>query len=131
MRQRQLPALVVRRITSEIPSFEQLRLPRLLEGLSLSKRGLILLTGVTSSGKSTTLAAMVDYRNSNVPGHIITIEDPIEYYHPHKKGIVTQREIGIDTNSFNIALKNALRQKPDVVLVGEIRDEDVMEQTLN
>jgi twitching motility protein PilU len=130
MRQRQHTAMVIRRITSEIPSFEKLRLPKLLETLSLEKRGLIMVSGVTSSGKSTSLAAMVDYRNRTIGGHIITIEDPIEYYHEHKKGVVTQREIGIDTNSYQIALKNALRQKPDVILVGEVRDPDVMEQTI-
>jgi twitching motility protein PilU len=130
MRQRQHTAMVIRRITSLIPSFEDLRLPPLLGKLVLEKRGLILLSGVTSSGKSTSLASMIDYRNVTAGGHIITIEDPIEYYHEHKKGIVTQREIGIDTNSYSIALKNALRQKPDVILVGEIRDAEVMEQAI-
>jgi twitching motility protein PilU len=130
LRQRQHTAMVIRRITSEIPSFEKLRLPKLLESLVLEKRGLIMISGVTSSGKSTTLASMIDYRNRTVGGHIITIEDPIEYYHEHKKGVVTQREIGIDTASYQMALKNALRQKPDVILVGEIRDPDVMEQTI-
>ncbi len=131
LRQRQHNALVIRRITSEIPSFSDLSLPPVLEKLALSKRGLILVCGVTSSGKSTSLAAMADYRNMNQPGHIITIEDPVEYYHQHKKSIVTQREVGIDTASYNIALKNALRQKPDVILVGEIRDPEVMEQTIS
>ena len=130
LRQRQHSAMVIRRITSLIPSFDDLRLPKLLEKLSLEKRGLIMVSGVTSSGKSTSLAAMADYRNRTVSGHIITIEDPIEYYHEHKKSVVTQREIGIDTSSYNIALKNALRQKPDVILVGEVRDSDVMEQTI-
>jgi len=130
MRQRQHTGMVIRRITSQIPSFADLRLPKLLEKLALEKRGLILVSGVTSSGKSTSLAAMVDYRNREIGGHIITIEDPIEYYHEHRKGIVTQREVGIDTVSYNIALKNALRQKPDVILVGEVRDADVMEQTI-
>lgn len=131
MRQRQHPAMVIRRIISEIPSFEDLRLPQLLESLSMEKRGLVLLTGITGSGKSTTLAAMVDYRNQHATGHVITIEDPIEYYHAHKKCLITQREVGIDTSSYNVALKNALRQKPDVILVGEIRDMEVMEQTLS
>jgi twitching motility protein PilU len=127
MRQRQHTGIVIRRITSQIPSFEQLRLPPIMEQLSLEKRGMILVCGVTSSGKSTSLASMIDYRNSTTGGHIITIEDPIEYFHEHKKGIITQREVSIDTNSFQVALKNALRQKPDVILVGEIRDSEVME----
>jgi len=131
LRQRQHTAMVIRRITSLIPSFEDLRLPKIMERLSAEKRGLIMISGVTSSGKSTSLAAMVDHRNQTQAGHIITIEDPIEYYHEHKKGIVTQREIGIDTNSYSIALKNALRQKPDVIMVGEVRDADVMEQTIS
>ena len=131
LRQRQHNAMVIRRITSEIPSFDDLELPPVFEKLALSKRGLILVCGVTSSGKSTSMAAMVDHRNENRPGHIITIEDPVEYYHKHKKSIVTQREVGIDTISYNIALKNALRQKPDVILIGEIRDPEVMEQTLS
>lgn len=130
MRQRQHPGMVIRRIISQIPSFEQLRLPQTLGKLALDKRGLILVTGITGSGKSTTLAAMIDSRNQNTQGHIITIEDPIEYYHRHGKSIVTQREIGIDTSSYLVAIKNALRQKPDVILVGEIRDREVMEQTL-
>lgn len=130
LRQRQHTGMVIRRITSLIPSFDDLRLPKIMEKLSLEKRGLIMVSGVTSSGKSTSLAAMVDFRNRTVGGHIITIEDPIEYYHDHKKGIVTQREIGIDTNSYPIALRNALRQKPDVILVGEVRDPEVMEQTI-
>lgn len=130
MRQRQHPGMVIRRITSQIPSFEDLRLPPIFEQLAVERRGLILVCGVTSSGKSTSLAAMIDYRNARKEGHIITIEDPIEYYHHHKKSIITQREVGIDTNSYNIALKNALRQKPDVILVGEIRDAEVMEQAL-
>jgi len=130
LRQRQFPALVIRRIISKIPSFADLRLPKILEKLSMEKRGLILLTGMTGSGKSTTLAAMVDYRNMTEEGHIITIEDPIEYYHEHKKAVVTQREVGVDTESYAIALKNALRQRPDVILVGEVRDREVMEQAL-
>ncbi len=130
LRQRQFPAMVIRRIISKIPSFADLRLPKILEKLSMEKRGLVLLTGMTGSGKSTTLAAMVDYRNALEEGHIITIEDPIEYYHEHKKSVVTQREVGVDTESYGIALKNALRQRPDVILVGEIRDREVMEQAL-
>lgn len=130
MRQRNHPAMVIRLIVSSIPTFEQLRLPELLGELSLEKRGLVLVTGMTGSGKSTTLASMVDYRNSNEQGHIITIEDPIEYYHDHKKSVVSQREVGTDTESYPVAMKNALRQRPDVILVGEIRDREVMEQAL-
>ena len=130
LRQRQFPALVIRRIISKIPSFEDLRLPKLLEELCMEKRGFVLVTGMTGSGKSTTLAAMVDYRNHHAEGHIVTIEDPIEYYHEHKKCVVTQREVGVDTGSYSVALKNALRQRPDVIMVGEIRDREVMEQAL-
>lgn len=130
LRQRQHPALVIRRIISKIPSFEELRLPQILERLSMEKRGLVLLTGMTGSGKSTTLASMVDHRNTNSDGHIITIEDPIEYFHEHKRSVITQREVGVDTESYATALKNALRQRPDVILVGEIRDREVMEQAL-
>lgn len=130
LQQRQFPALVIRRITSKIPSFEELHLPHILEKLAMERRGLVLITGMTGSGKSTTLAAMVDYRNAREQGHIITIEDPIEYFHEHKKSIVTQREVGMDTETFAIAMKNALRQRPDVILVGEIRDREVMEQGL-
>jgi len=130
LQQRLQPALVIRRIISRIPSFAELRLPPVLEKLALMKRGLILVTGMTGSGKSTTLASMVDYRNSNSQGHIITIEDPIEYYHEHKKCVVSQREVGVDTENYAVALKNALRQRPDVILVGEVRDRDVMEQAL-
>jgi len=128
--QRLQAGLVIRRIISRIPTFSELRLPKILEKLSLTKRGLILLTGMTGSGKTTTLASMIDYRNSNAHGHILTIEDPIEYYHDHKKSVVTQREVGVDTEGYSIALKNALRQRPDVILVGEIRDREVMEQAL-
>ncbi|WP_236619873.1 PilT/PilU family type 4a pilus ATPase [Micavibrio aeruginosavorus] len=130
LRQRQFPALVIRRIISKIPSFSELRLPENLAHLAMERRGLILVTGMTGSGKSTTLASMIDYRNSREQGHIITIEDPIEYFHEHKKSVITQREIGVDTESFSVALKNALRQRPDVILVGEVRDREVMEQAL-
>jgi twitching motility protein PilU len=102
-----------------------------MEKLALEKRGLILVCGVTSSGKSTLASALVDFRNSNAGGHIITIEDPVEFYHEHKMGIITQREVGIDTASYSVALKNALRQKPDVILVGEIRYQDVMIQAIS
>lgn len=130
LRQRQFPALVLRRIVSKIPTFSELRLPSVLERLSLEKRGLILVTGMTGSGKSTTLASMIDHRNTNEEGHIVTIEDPIEYFHEHKKSVITQREVGVDTESYTTALKNVLRQRPDVILVGEIRDRTVMEQAL-
>ncbi len=130
LRQRQFPALVIRRIISKIPSFDDLRLPKILETLAMEKRGLILVTGMTGSGKSTTLAAMIDKRNRESSGHIITIEDPIEFFHEHKGCVVTQREVGVDTESFAAAMKNSLRQRPDVILVGEIRDREVMEQAL-
>ncbi len=130
LRQRQLPALVIRRIVSDIPSFDALKLPNILETLAMEKRGLILVTGMTGSGKSTTLAAMIDKINQDSSGHIITIEDPIEFFHEHKGCVVTQREVGVDTESFATAMKNSLRQRPDVILVGEIRDREVMEQAL-
>ena len=130
LKQRQVPALVIRRIVSDIPSFEDLRLPKILGNLALEKRGLVLITGITGSGKSTTLASMVAHRNAQREGHIITIEDPIEYYHDHNKSVVTQREVGVDTESYAISMKNSLRQRPDVILVGEIRDREVMEQAL-
>jgi twitching motility protein PilU len=130
LQQRQLPALVIRRIVSRIPTFAELKLPEILGNLAMERRGLVLLTGMTGSGKSTTLASMIDYRNEREEGHIITVEDPIEYYHEHKKSIITQREVGVDTESYAIAMKNALRQRPDVILVGEIRDREVMEQAL-
>lgn len=130
LQQRQNPAMVIRRIISRIPTFEELRLPLILKKLSMTKRGLILVTGMTGSGKSTSLAAMIDHRNTNSEGHIITIEDPIEYFHEHKRSVVSQREVGVDTESYAVALKNALRQRPDVILVGEVRDREVMEQAL-
>ncbi len=129
-KQRQMPGLVIRRIISKIPTLEELRLPHILAELAGERRGLVLLTGMTGSGKSTTLASMLNYRNEREEGHILTIEDPIEYYHEHKKSVVTQREVGVDTESYNTALKNALRQRPDVILIGEIRDREVMEQAL-
>lgn len=130
LHQKQVPALVIRRIVSIVPCFKDLRLPSILGEMAMEKRGLVLLTGMTGSGKSTTLASMVDHRNRNSRGHIITIEDPIEYYHEHQGCVVTQREIGVDTLSYAVAMKNALRQRPDMILVGEIRDRDVMEQAL-
>ena len=105
-------------------------LPSILKDITMSKRGLVLVVGATGSGKSTTLAAMVDYRNANEAGHIITIEDPIEFVHRHKQSIVTQREVGTDTHTFQAALKNTLRQAPDVILIGEIRDTDTMEAAM-
>ena len=129
-RQRQMPGLVIRRIISKIPSLEELMLPNVLATMAMEPRGLVLVTGMTGSGKSTTLASMLNYRNERTQGHILTIEDPIEYYHDHKKSVVTQREVGVDTESYFVALKNALRQRPDVILIGEIRDREVMEQAL-
>ncbi len=125
--QRDVPGMVLRRINDYIPSFDELNLPDVLKSLTMTKRGLILFVGGTSTGKSTSLASMIDYRNSNSRGHIITIEDPIEFMHPHKQCIVTQREVGIDTDSFAVALKNTLRQAPDVILMGEIRTKETMQ----
>lgn len=130
LKQRQSPGLVIRRIISKIPAIRDLKLPPILESLALEKRGLILLTGMTGSGKSTTLASMINHRNQRVSGHILTIEDPIEFYHEHNKSVITQREVGVDTESYEVALKNSLRQRPDVILIGEIRDKTVMEQAL-
>jgi twitching motility protein PilU len=118
---------VMRTINTTIPTFEDLELPPVLKDVAMTKRGLVLIVGGTGSGKSTTLAAMLGYRNENSKGHIITIEDPVEYVHTHKSCVVTQREIGMDTDSWGIALKNTLRQAPDVILIGEIRDRDTME----
>jgi twitching motility protein PilU len=119
--------MVIRRVKAEVSSLEELDLPSILREITMSKRGLVLVVGATGSGKSTTLAAMVDHRNATESGHIITIEDPIEFVHRHKKSIVTQREVGFDTHSFQSALKNTLRQAPDVILIGEIRDTETME----
>ncbi len=124
--QRNSPGMVLRRIQAHIPSMESLGLPPIVKDLAMAKRGLILFVGGTSTGKSTSLASMIDYRNDNSKGHIICIEDPIEYIHDHKNCIITQREVGIDTDSFEIALKNTLRQAPDVILMGEIRTRDTM-----
>ena len=129
-RQRGSVGMVIRRINVEIPSMEGLRLPAILKDIVLLKRGLILVVGATGSGKSTTLATMVDYRNSTQSGHILTIEDPIEFVHRHKKSIVTQREIGFDTGTFETALVNAMRQAPDVILIGEIRSLETMEAAI-
>lgn len=124
--QRNKTAMVLRRIKGTIPTIEELRVPEVIKELSMIKRGLVLFTGATGSGKSTTLAAMVGYRNQNSTGHILTIEDPIEFDHDHGGCVVTQREVGIDTDSYEIALKNSLRQAPDVIMVGEIRARDTM-----
>ena len=124
--QRNSPGMVLRRIQTDIPDMEALGLPNVVRDLSMTKRGLILFVGGTSTGKSTSLASMIDYRNDNSKGHIICIEDPIEYIHDHKNCVITQREVGIDTDSFEIALKNTLRQAPDVILMGEIRSRDTM-----
>lgn len=129
--QREQPALVVRRIHHDIPSFEQLGLPAQLKELSLLKQGLVIIVGATGSGKSSTLASMVDYRNQNRRDHIITVEDPIEFVHSHKKSIISQREVGVDTESFHMALKTALRQAPNVVMIGEVRDAETMRVALS
>ena len=129
-RQRGSVGLVIRRVKAVIDSLADLELPLILGDIAMTKRGLVLVVGATGSGKSTTLAAMVDHRNSIESGHIITIEDPIEFVHRHKKSIVTQREIGFDTHSYQAALKNTLRQAPDVILIGEIRDTETMEAAI-
>lgn len=125
--QRNLAGMVLRRIETNIPTIEDLKLPEVLKKLALTKRGLVLFVGATGTGKSTSLAAMIGYRNKNTSGHIISIEDPIEYIHQHQNCIVTQREVGIDTESFEVALKNTLRQAPDVILIGEIRTRETMD----
>ena len=122
--------MVIRHIKTEIPSIESLGLPLILQNLIMRKRGLILVVGATGSGKTTSLASMIDYRNASATGHIVTVEDPIEYMYTHKKSVVDQREVGIDTHSFENALKNAMRQAPDVILIGEIRDMEGMKNAL-
>ena len=119
--------LVMRTIETEVPNLDKLKLPEVLKDIVMTKRGLVIMVGGTGSGKSTSLAAMIDYRNQNSFGHIITIEDPIEYVHPHKSCIIMQREVGMDTDDWSIALKNTLRQAPDVILLGEVRDRETME----
>lgn len=119
--------LVLRTIETEVPTIDKLGLPSVMKEVCMSKRGLVIMVGGTGSGKSTSLAAMIDYRNENSFGHIITIEDPVEYVHPHKNCIIMQREVGVDTDDWDIALKNTLRQAPDVILLGEIRDRETME----
>ncbi len=122
--------IVLRVIQSEIPKFEELHLPSVMAELSMTKRGLIIMVGATGSGKSTTLASMIGYRNENSHGHIVTIEDPVEFVHPHRNCIVTHREVGVDTASWEVALKNTLRQAPDVIMIGEIRDRETMEHAV-
>ena len=122
--------MVIRSITAEIPNFAQLQLPESLKEVMMTKRGLVLVVGATGSGKSTSLAAMIDHRNENSAGHIITVEDPVEFVHKHKKSMVTHREVGVDSHSWHNALKNTLRQAPDVILIGEIRDTETMEHAI-
>lgn len=122
--------IVIRQIKINIKTVDDLQLPQILKDISMTQRGMVLVVGATGSGKSTTLAAMIDHRNSNSSGHIISVEDPIEFVHQHKKSVITQREVGIDTLSFGDALKNTLRQAPDVILIGEIRDTETMESAI-
>ncbi|SDT04701.1 twitching motility protein PilU [Halopseudomonas xinjiangensis] len=128
--QRNLVGMVLRRIEVNIPTLEDLRLPEVLKKLAMTKRGLVIFVGATGTGKSTSLASMIGYRNRNSSGHIITIEDPIEFIHQHQNCIVTQREVGIDTDSFEVALKNTLRQAPDVILIGEVRTRETMDHAV-
>ena len=129
-RQRGSISMVIRNIKTDIPDWKQLGLPGVLTDVIMEKRGLVLFVGATGSGKSTSLASLIDHRNSNSAGHIITIEDPVEFVHSHKQSIVNQREVGVDTDSYEDALKNTLRQAPDVILIGEIRDQETMEHAL-
>lgn len=129
-RQKQLSGMVIRRIRTEIPSISELTLPKPYAELVMEKRGLVMITGPTGAGKSTSMAAMLRHRNERMDGHIVTIEDPVEFIHEHRRCIVTQRDVGIDTYSYGIALKNVLRQRPDVIAIGEIRDRDTMEHAL-
>jgi twitching motility protein PilU len=128
--QRQCIGMVIRTIPTEIPSFDKLKLPAILKDIVMAKRGLVFMVGSSGSGKSTSLAAMIDHRNTHSTGHIITIEDPIEYIHDSKSSLVTQREISVDTHNWKKALKNGLRQSPDVIMIGEIRDTETMEQAI-
>jgi twitching motility protein PilU len=128
--QQQRVGMVIRTITVAIPDFDDLKLPQVLKEVIMTKRGLVLFVGGTGSGKSTSLAAMIGHRNQNSYGHIITIEDPVEYVHDHRNCVITQREVGVDTDSWEVALKNTLRQAPDVILIGEIREKEVMEHAI-
>src|SRR5690554_3795593 len=125
--QRNLVGMVLRRIETRIPTVDELRLPEVVKQIAMAKRGLVLFVGATGTGKSTSLAAMIGHRNENSAGHIVSIEDPVEFIHQHKGCIVTQREVGIDTESFEVALKNTLRQAPDVILIGEVRTRETMD----
>lgn len=129
-RQKGFISIVFRQIKLEIDTIDQLGIPKILKDISMTKRGLVLVVGGTGTGKSTTLAAMIEHRNANAPGHIITVEDPIEFLYPHRKSIVSQRELGIDTLTYADALKNTLRQAPDVILIGEVRDKETMESAV-
>lgn len=129
-KQRNETSIVARNIKTDIPQFDSLGLPEVLKEVVMSKRGLVLFVGGTGSGKSTSLAALIDHRNSSSGGHIITIEDPVEFVHKHKRSVINQREVGVDTRSYKAALKNTLRQAPDVILIGEIRDRETMEHAL-
>jgi twitching motility protein PilU len=129
-KQRNEVAIVARNIKTDIPQFDALGLPEVLKDVIMTKRGLVLFVGGTGSGKSTSLAALIDHRNSSSGGHIITIEDPVEFVHKHKRSVINQREVGVDTRSYKAALKNTLRQAPDVILIGEIRDRETMEHAL-
>jgi len=129
-RQRGSIALVIRYVRNSVPTFEALKLPPVLLDLVMEKRGLVLVAGATGSGKSTTLAAMIDHRNTNRTGHILTVEDPIEYLFSHRKSLVNQREIGTDTHNYHMALQNALREAPDLIMIGEIRDKETMQAAL-
>jgi twitching motility protein PilU len=129
--QRSYPTMVLRYISADMPKLEQLGLPEELADLALQKRGLVMVVGATGSGKSTTLAAMINHRNENASDHIVTIEDPIEFLHTHKRSIVNQREVGADTHSFNNALRSVMRAAPDVILIGEVRDRDSMQAAIN
>jgi twitching motility protein PilU len=128
--QQQHTGMVIRTIPAEIPSFTKLALPEILKDIVMTKRGLVLVVGATGSGKSTSLAAMIDHRNATSPGHIITVEDPVEFVHRSQQSLITHREVGIDTHSWHHALKNTLRQAPDVILIGEIRDAETMEHAI-
>ncbi len=128
--QRDAAGMVLRRIETHIPKPEELHIPAILKELIMTKRGLVIFVGATGTGKSTSLAALIDHRNEHSSGHIITIEDPIEFLHPHKSCIITQREVGIDTESYEVALKNTLRQAPDVILIGEVRTRETMQHAI-